>query len=226
MLKILKLILRIPVNLIKQYIHLISLQIKNPTLKLGHNISVSNVAIGKYNYLANGVAFSNSSIGDYSYLGTNTKINNTTIGKFVCIGPNVMMGLGEHPTHTFVSVHPVFYSSAKQVGISFVDKNYFDEFTTKITIGNDVWIGARVLITKSVTIGNGAIIASGAIVTKDVEPYTIVAGVPAKAIKKRFLEEEISLLQQSKWWDKSEEWLQEHIDYFHDIKLAPSKFFK
>ncbi len=88
-----------------------------------------------------------------------------------------------------------------------------------LKIGNDVWIGANVLILDGVTIGNGAIIAAGAVVTKDVPPYAVVGGVPAKIIKYRFNKEEIDFLEQLKWWEKDEKWLTEYGKYFNNVEL-------
>ena len=84
-----------------------------------------------------------------------------------------------------------------------------------VTIGNDVWIGANVIILSGVSIGDGAIIAAGAVVTKDVEDYSIVGGVPAKLIKYRFSKEQIHRLQKIKWWDWSHEKIEEHIEEFY-----------
>ena len=108
-------------------------------------------------------------------------------------------GLGRHPVH-FVSLHPVFYSKLSQAGVTFSDRNYFEELLP-VTIGNDVWIGAGAIILDGVTIGDGAVIAAGAVVVRDVEPYSIVGGVPAKLIRNRFNEETMRLLFQIKWWD-------------------------
>ncbi len=90
-------------------------------------------------------------------------------------------------------------------------------------IGNDVWIGSKVLIIGGIEIGNGAIIAAGSVVTTTVLPYEIVGGVPAKKIRSRFTDEQISFLEEIKWWDKSPKWLQENIALFEDIELFIDK---
>jgi acetyltransferase-like isoleucine patch superfamily enzyme len=188
---------------------------KYKTLKISGKVNVNNCTFGSYNYIEH-ASLSNSLLGDFSYVGKNSYINNTEIGKFTCIGPDVKIGLGEHPTDTFVSIHPVFYSSAKQVGLSFVNESFFKEFNdTKI--GNDVWVGSNVIIRGGVSIGDGAIIASGAVVTKNVLPYEIVGGVPAKRIKKRFTKEIIELLLKNKWWNNDINWLRENTKEFHNI---------
>ncbi|MBR6646045.1 MAG: CatB-related O-acetyltransferase, partial [Clostridia bacterium] len=106
----------------------------------------------------------------------------------------------------------------KQCGMTYVKENRFNEFTETTIIGNDVWIGHSALILEGVKIGDGAIVGAGAVVTKDVPPYSIVVGVPAKVIKYRFSENEIAKLSELKWWDQSVEWIKENVDKFCDIR--------
>jgi acetyltransferase-like isoleucine patch superfamily enzyme len=141
---------------------------------------------------------------------------NTDIGKFCSIGSFVSIGPGKHPIE-FVSTSPVFFSDNKQCGTTFADMSYYREMGS-VKIGNDVWIGANAVIFDDVTIGDGAVIAAGAIVTKDVEPYAVVGGVPAKMIKKRFSDEIIEKLMQFEWWNKDEVWLRKNYKLFHDIE--------
>jgi acetyltransferase-like isoleucine patch superfamily enzyme len=121
-----------------------------------------------------------------------------------------------HPSRGFISAHPAFYSTARQAQITFVDKDYFSEFK-RVTIGHDVWIGTRSIIMGGVSIGNGAIIGAGAVVTKDVPPYAVVAGVPAKVVRYRFDAEEIEKLEEIKWWDRDISWLRQNADLFHQV---------
>lgn len=200
----------------KQLITEYNLKKKYSNLKLSGNFVIENTVFGKYNYVENAMIL-NSKINDFSYIGSNSSINNTEIGKFTCIGPDVKIGLGNHPVKDFVSIHPVFYSTIAQVGITFSDKNYFKEYD-QTYIGNDVWIGAGVIVMNGVLIGDGAIIAAGAVVTKNIEPYSIVGGVPAKNIKKRFSDIEIEELLNLKWWDKDIQWLKENCINMHNIK--------
>jgi acetyltransferase-like isoleucine patch superfamily enzyme len=170
------------------------------------------------------VAFGESHIGFGSYIGSDSQISNTLIGRYTSIGPGVKTILGAHPSSTFVSTHPCFFSLLKQSGFSYVSEQLFDEVTyldkankISVIIGNDVWIGANVLIMAGLTIGNGAIIAAGAVVTKDVEPYGIYGGVPAKKVRSRFNDKEIEYLLNLKWWDKKEKWIRENASLFNDI---------
>lgn len=146
----------------------------------------------------------NSKIGKYSYLGPVTIVNNCIIGNYCSISSNVKIGLGSHPTNSF-STSPLFYSENNIFGEKkYLSFSYTEEFKQTI-VGNDVWIGTNVIILDGVKIGNGAIIAAGSVVTKDVEEYSVVAGVPAKKIKMRFNDEEITRMKKTKWWEKEPE---------------------
>jgi len=187
-------------------------------LHIGENVHISRTCVlGKGVKIYDNAFLGDVSIGDYSYIASSGIINETSIGKYCSIGPSVRIGLGNHPSEGIVSTHPSFFSTRRQSGIVYADKNYTCE-TERIIIGNDVWVGANVLIKDGVNIGNGAIIGAGAVVVKDVASYAIVGGVPAKIIRYRFLPEEIVFLEEFKWWDKEEEWLRENWKKFLDIK--------
>lgn len=195
----------------------LELKYRKQKLKLEYMVEINNCTFNNYNTIYKYSRLRDSSFGDFSYAARNCQIYNTKVGKFTCIGPNVNTGMGAHPSAEFVSSHPLFYSTLGQSsGLVIVDKNLFDEFPETI-IGNDVWIGNNVTIKYGVNIGHGAIIGSGAVVTKDVEPYSIVGGVPAKIIKYRFSQDEIEFLLSFKWWDKDLEWLKANKDKFQNI---------
>lgn len=177
-----------------------------------------NVRIGKRTYIC-------GSVGKYSYVGQDCRLS-ASIGSFCSIAQNVKTVEATHPLN-YVSTSPVFFSTVCQCVKTFVTCNTFNECLyadagRKIAciIGNDVWIGENVLIKGGVKIGDGAVIAMGAVVTKDVPPYSIYGGVPAREIRKRFSEENIEFLLSEQWWNKPDTWLKMHADLFS----LPDKF--
>jgi len=185
-------------------------------LKMGKAVKLRNVNLSNHNYFSSYTVLANVSIGDYSYTGTQTIIRNATIGKFCSIADNVKIGLGFHPID-HVSTHPSFYSNNKRFKC-FSDKLVVDEYKPTI-IGNDVWIGTNTIIFGGVTIGDGAIIAGGSIVTKDVDPYGIIGGNPAKLIKYRFGEDTIKKFLNYKWWEKDLSWIEINYQKFHKPEI-------
>ena len=168
-------------------------------------------------------------LGLGSYVGENCLIRGK-VGRYCSISNNVRIIVGIHPTNTFVSTHPCFYSIRKQAGFTYVNKNHFDEIVyadknkNHVLIGNDVWIGEDAIIYGGIKIGDGAIIAAGSVVNKDVPPYSIVGGIPAKEIRKRFSEDEIKKLLKIQWWDLPTTWIEENINAFLDIKVFIALF--
>lgn len=192
-------------------------------VRIGRNckIGFNSVLEGK-NRINNRTNFSGK-LGYASYLGENCNINGL-IGKYCSIGSNVTTVSGKHPTSDFVSTHPAFFSIRKQAGFTYVDKQLFDEFEYadvgncySVIIGNDVWIGNDVTILEGIKIGDGAILATGAIITKNVEPYAIYAGIPAKKIGQRFEDQKIHILLEIQWWAKNEKWIKEHAESFSEV---------
>lgn len=179
-----------------------------------------------------------SYIGFGSFVSPYSTLEFTKVGRYTSIGRYVHIIRGQHPLNDFVSTSPCFYSLAKQSGFTYVDKQKFSDYKYidknkndfantllpnesdreyAVTIGNDVWIGTNVSILEGVSIGDGAVVAAGAVVNKDVEPYSIVGGVPAKHIRYRFNNEIISSLLKIKWWNKEEKWIREHADEFEKV---------
>lgn len=154
----------------------------------------------------------NSSIGRYSYIGIGSWVCETDMGAFCSIASNVNIGLGNH-TMSLKSTSPIFTEARNATGYSWIKQSVAPPFK-RVKIGNDVWIGYGALILGGVTIGDGACIGAGAIVTKDVPPYAIVGGVPAKILKYRFSENTIDELLKEKWWNKADSELKKEIRYF------------
>lgn len=184
-------------------------------------------SFGGNNVIHSRACVSSSLIGRYTYVGENSNLSCCKIGAFCSIGHNIEILSYTHPSRGFVSTSPVFFSTLNQCKETFVTYNKFDEFLRvegyRLIIGNDVWIGANSIFIGGIKIGHGAIIAAGAVVTKDVPPYAIVAGVPARVIRYRFEDDQIQCLLANPWWDKPKEWLKSNVDSFEDITCLISK---
>ena len=161
-----------------------------------------------------------SYIGKYSFVGKNTFVYRSTIGAFTSISNNCYIGSLSHPID-WVSTSPVFH-----VGRNVLRKNFaMHEFIAykQTVIGNDVWIGEGCKIKAGVSIGDGAIIGMGSVVTKDIEPYAICAGNPAKKIRDRFEEDTIKKIIDSKWWLWDDEKIAHFSNFFNNPFLFVSK---
>ena len=123
-------------------------------------------------------------IEDYSYIGYSSNLNRVTVGKFCSISKYVSIGLTHHPSN-YLSTSPVFFTAKNATGYQWVDKDSYDDRPKPVTIGNDVWIGANCTVTFGVNIGEGSIVGANSLVNKDVLPYSVVGGVPAKFLKYR-----------------------------------------
>jgi acetyltransferase-like isoleucine patch superfamily enzyme len=203
---------------IKQVMYRVNLSRQFPDTKFGAGCRVSGQesSINEGVTILDRTTFTNCKIGRYSYVGSDGRFWGCTIGAFCSIGPYVLAGLGRHPVD-FVSTHPAFYSPNHSASrISFTQTQNFVE-RAPIVIGNDVWIGARAIIVDGITIGDGAIIAAGAVVTKNVDPYTIIGGVPGRVIRKRFSDDQINRLLEIQWWNQPLEWIHQHSGEFLDI---------
>ena len=157
-------------------------------------------------------------MGKYSY-GYDLQYiaRGTQIGSFCSIAHGVSIGLMNHPTH-FVSTHPFLYYRSR----GFLNKNKNIE-VKKTIIDDDVWIGINAVIMPGVHVGQGAIIGAGAVVTKDVQPYSIVGGVPAKPISKRFDKETIEKLINIRWGKWTDNKIKENIELFYNPKSFVEK---
>ena len=162
------------------------------------------------------------SMGYGSYIGPHCEII-ANIGRFTSIAPYVRTNYGVHPyTYPYATTCPMFFSLRGQNGSTFANRKMFDEQKGEIIIGNDCWIGENVFLVGGVKIGDGAVVLAGAVVTKDVPPYAIVGGVPAKIIKYRYGKETIHFLLDFQWWNKDRTWLQQHWELLCDIEKLQS----
>jgi acetyltransferase-like isoleucine patch superfamily enzyme len=162
-----------------------------------------------------------ATIGDYTYVADNSTLWNCAVGRYCSIGPDVRIGLGLHPTKGVISTYPGFYSNRRSAPINFqVDDSVVEHKGT--SVGNDVWIGTRAMLLDGVKVGDGAVIGAGSIVTRDVPPYCIAAGVPARKIRARFTEEQVCKLLEFAWWNRGADFCHRHAPAF----IAPDEFFE
>lgn len=153
-----------------------------------------------------------SAFGDYTYTGRNFVSWHCRIGKFCSISWNVSIGGANHD-YNRITQHAFLY--ARQFGILNDEPEGYNRFNDICEIGNDVWIACNAVICRNVRIGDGAVVAAGAVVTKDVEPYTIVAGVPAKVIKRRCSNALAERLCASRWWDLPADIIKKNLQLFN-----------
>ncbi|ENA4998358.1 CatB-related O-acetyltransferase [Escherichia albertii] len=180
---------------IKYFLH------KLQNKKIGFGTTIIDSEYSKSNWLGSNVSLTKSSLGKYTYISDDSRIRNCKIGAFCSIGRNVKIGLGFHPIN-YISTSPYLYRRSFLGMRGFSNNDMFlNEDYRDTVVGNDVWIGDNVLICGGCTINDGVIIGAGSIVTRDLEPYGIYAGVPAKLIRKR----ECSYFNvdgfPQKWWE-------------------------
>ena len=183
--------------------------------------AIRNSRIDKTAVIYSGSSVSSSIIKKYSYCGYDCSISNTVIGAFCSISDHVVIGGAEHPMQ-WISTSPVF-ENVKHSGPTKRFSIHNLPPIKQTIIGNDVWIGHAATVKQGVCIGDGAVIGTGAIVTKDVPPYAIVVGCPAKIIKYRFNEETINRLLSLQWWNLSDDKLILLAPYIQDPKLFIDK---
>ena len=180
---------------------------------------VSASTLGRYTEIDEGCIVQECEIGDYSYLIRQTEAWCATIGKFANIASHVRINATNHPTWR-ATQHHFAYRAADY----WADANNETEFfewrrASRIHIGHDVWVGHGATILPGVRIGDGAVVGAGAVVSKDVAPYMIVAGVPAKPLRERFSRAIADRLQALAWWDWSHLALRQALDDFRTLSI-------
>lgn len=174
---------------------------------------LQEAVVDKTAAVCSGVRFYRGKIGKYSYIGNNSFVSDTDIGSFTSISTDCYIGGTSHPTD-WVSTSPVFHKWENIMKKNLARHEF--EIFKRTTIGNDVWIGNRVMIKAGVKISDGAVIGMGSIVTKDVGPYEIWAGNPARLIRKRFDNETIDTFEKIKWWEWDDRKIEKYAAYFSD----------
>jgi acetyltransferase-like isoleucine patch superfamily enzyme len=202
----------------QRYVTLEKLRADNPGCTImSHDIY--DARLGENVAILGRTILSRVCMGNFSYVACDSSLRNVDVGNFCSIGPHVQIGLKRHPSRTFVSTYPGFYSNYNEgCPLSFRENKIFDDSVPKTSIGNDVWIGSNVIIPGGIRIGTGAIVAAGSVVVKDVLPYAVVGGNPAKFIRYRFSDEQIEILLASEWWNWSIDKISRNANEFLDVE--------
>lgn len=180
--------------------------------ELGDFSRITSSKLKGYNRIGRSSLVYHSTVGEYSYCGANDVIMHSSLGKFCSISWNVTIGPANHD-YRLLTTHDFLYND--YCGIKPIEvAPAYDRFTRKTRIGNDVWVGVGAVIVNGVSIGDGAVIGANAVVTKDVPPYAIVAGVPAKVIRYRFKEKMIEELLKLEWWNLPKEVIHDNYSIF------------
>jgi len=159
-------------------------------------------------------------MGKYSYIGNYCTVINTDIGNYCSVGDSCFIGAEDHPTE-WVSSSPVFHGGKNIMRKNFATHSF--ETGKRTVIENDVWLGTHCMIRNGIKIGTGAIIGMGSVVTKNVGDFEIWAGNPARFIRKRFAEEDISKILEIKWWEWSDTDLIRRANTFNDLQAFLSE---
>lgn len=177
------------------------------------------VSFGRFVEIGEGSRVLHSEFGDYSYCDRYAEIANAKIGKFANIAAFSRIGPTDHPMDQ-ASLHHFLYRSADYWDDVPVDEEFFARRAARIAhIGHDTWIGHNAVIKPEVTIGHGAVVASSAVVTKDVDPYSIVAGIPAKPIRDRFPKAIADRVTELAWWDWDHDTLRMRLSDFRSLPI-------
>lgn len=187
------------------------------------SVYIARSSFGPYTEIGANTSIVETTFGAYSYTAGDNQIIYATIGKFSNIASHVRINPGNHPMER-VSQHHMTYRRA-MYGFGADDEAFFQwRRDHHCTIGHDTWLGYSAIIMPGVSVGHGAVVGSGAVVTKDVPPYTIVVGVPARPLRMRFPQEIADALQRIAWWDWDHATLGKRLDEMNDVRSFVERY--
>lgn len=181
---------------------------------------ITDCAFGAFTEIGRGSRLAHVAIGDYSYCDRVCDLANAEIGKFANIASFVRVGATDHPLDR-ASLHHFLYRSASYWEDAEDDALWFDKRRARVArIGHDTWIGHNAQVKPDVTVGHGAVVAAGAVVTRDVAPYMIVAGVPARPLRARLAPDLAERMMDLAWWDWDHARLRASLDDFRSLSAV------
>jgi hypothetical protein len=186
-------------------------------------VSITESELGEWTEVRRHARLNESAIGDYTYLMEHTQLDYATVGKFGNVAAAARLGPTNHPIDRPTAHHFTYRAEMYDLGSD--DESIFEwRADQPVEIGHDVWIGHGAIVLPGVTIGNGAVVGAGAVVTRDVPPYTVVAGVPAEPIRRRFPEDVAARIEATEWWHWDHATLSERLDAFRDLETFLSRY--
>ncbi|MGB3418591.1 MAG: DapH/DapD/GlmU-related protein [Mesorhizobium sp.] len=195
---------------------------KDPQPRIHSTAELKGCRLGRYAVIGERVILREVSVGDFSYFERHAEAIYANIGKFCSIAANSRINALEHPMER-LTTHKVSYRPNEYFRFLGVDAAFRERRQAKkVVIGHDVWIGHGAVVMPGISIGNGAVVGANAVVTQDVAAYTIVAGVPARPVRRRFSEEVAARIDALAWWDWTPEKLAQAIP---DMQALPIEAF-
>lgn len=187
--------------------------------RIAPSVTLRETKLGRWIELAEGVHVEYAEIGDYSYVMQHSSVADASIGRCTAIAAHCRIGPPNHPLDR-ATIHRLSYTPEYYWPAQDRDRGFFERRrAARTTIGNDVWIGHGATVLAGVTVGDGAVIAAGAVVARDVAPYTIVGGVPAKLLRCRMPEDLAARYARLAWWDWSHDRLEAAVSDFRDLSI-------